>query len=50
MLEMNINDMVAVNGGITGGKEFRYVIKKLSEKSKQTAQDEQQKKENNSVC
>ena len=50
MLEMNINDMVAVNGGITRGKEFRHVIKRLSEESKQTAQEEQQKKENNSVC
>lgn len=50
MLEMNINDMVAVNGGITRRKEFRHVIKRLSEESKQTAQEEQKKENSNSVC
>ena len=50
MLEMNINDMAAVNGGIHVTKDFRRIMKKLSEESKQTAQEEQQKKENNSVC
>ena len=50
MFEMNINDMAAVNGGIHVTKDFRRIMKKLSEESKQTAQEEQQKKENNSVC
>ena len=51
MFELNINDMVAVNGGIKSGKEFRRIVKKLSEQNTQNEQEEQKKKENsNSVC
>ena len=50
MFEMNINDMAAVNGGIHVTKDFRRIMKKLSEESKQTAQEEQKKENSNSVC
>ena len=50
MFEMNINDMVAVNGGIHVTKDFRRIMKKLSDESKQTAQEEQKKENSNSVC
>ena len=50
MFEMNINDMAAVNGCIHVTKDFRRIMKKLSEESKQTAQEEQKKENSNSVC